>query len=900
MKNRITIVIAAIALSTTAFSQRTLSMRQEPKESTLSGSIGFTANLNYRFYEGRSNSIVVDITLTATKDDYLYFNRKKYTSQQLGADIFSKLVIRKFVSFEADAYYNGQNLGTVVFDASSGCSNSDNNSPSVCTGQPMDNKNDGTGKSMHFRSLAWGEAKKVWLSGSLQFQNFRFANFDRMELYSPNPMLSDAVQKYETGHGGKTNNSANSNQNFQNNSTSNNKSSTTSTYNNPQRNTTTSSTTNNNTGKTDLEKYNDFLKQQQQTTQTFDNAAKQFTDLVNANTKTWAQRKAETEAKYEKEEAERKAKEEKENQEFYARQQKRSDLAIKQRDEFAESDFKAKDIAYPKLFKNKSLYGAWVNACKKGTAESLTAFLKSNDMEYFRTVATEMVNGWKYGKLNPNDYIELAISENNWTLTKYLLDNGANPSYIKKDPLGTYHSALQQFFAPLYKGEKELIYDAADRIELFKKLVSQGADPNAIYSDQNETEGRKACSDYIVRLILLNDYNGDLLKWLLDNNKLNSKTIEYALSYLDQQLPDLLQKNVSSAYASNYGVMFPDKHFKINEQKTWRDPIVPNGITLLDNLYIQAKYLYQKKSLFEGAIGKFDIKNSCYWTYSPTYNTTDYLLHKGGFWAYPNGAHLSYWRELQYTILSRATDKDQWYLHFLAKSLIFYHDEKDFDSREMLAQIVRLGVKPSSNELEDDFHKKKFSMIDYAKDRYKKDLVSYLKNDKNFVNVKVPVTTTVTTPETNSNNIPDNKSNTSTNTNVSNNSFPSIEAKEMTAEYDKIAEGKKGILIHLSFTVANMKAVTSYAGVYFEKKKGGQIDGLSADYKTQSGQLAVFKKITPGYDVTEYKDLQFFVPYSAINIGLFRIGKLKAIMKSYFIFDDGKKTFLKEIEFYLK
>lgn len=106
----------------------------------------------------------------------------------------------------------------------------------------------------------------------------------------------------------------------------------------------------------------------------------------------------------------------------------------------------------------------------------------------------------------------------------------------------------------------------------------------------------------------------------------------------------------------------------------------------------------------------------------------------------------------------------------------------------------------------------------------------------------------------------------------------------MWVDYDVTESGKKGMRIHLKFSVLNMKGVDAYAAVYFEKKNGEKIDGITTAFRSKNGQLAVYKSLKPGYDEAVYKDLQLFTPYSEINVGT---GKFDLKMKAEIIYPSG-------------
>lgn len=118
----------------------------------------------------------------------------------------------------------------------------------------------------------------------------------------------------------------------------------------------------------------------------------------------------------------------------------------------------------------------------------------------------------------------------------------------------------------------------------------------------------------------------------------------------------------------------------------------------------------------------------------------------------------------------------------------------------------------------------------------------------------------------------------------------------MWVDYDVTENGKKGIRIHLKFSAINMKGIDAYAAVYFQKKNGEKVDGISTEFRSKNGQLAVYKSIKPAYDEAVYKDLQLFLPYSEIDVGT---GKFDLRMEAEIIFPSGDLIkHLKELEFW--
>ena len=91
--------------------------------------------------------------------------------------------------------------------------------------------------------------------------------------------------------------------------------------------------------------------------------------------------------------------------------------------------------------------------------------------------------------------------------------------------------------------------------------------------------------------------------------------------------------------------------------------------------------------------------------------------------------------------------------------------------------------------------------------------------------------------------------------------------EKLWIDYNVTEEGKNGMLIHINFTAINLQDIDSYIAIYFKKKNGEKIDGISSTYRSKSGQLAVYKSIKPAYAEAVYTDVKLFMPYSEIKLG---------------------------------
>jgi len=107
---------------------------------------------------------------------------------------------------------------------------------------------------------------------------------------------------------------------------------------------------------------------------------------------------------------------------------------------------------------------------------------------------------------------------------------------------------------------------------------------------------------------------------------------------------------------------------------------------------------------------------------------------------------------------------------------------------------------------------------------------------------------------------------------------------KLWVDYDVTENGRKGMRIHVKFSVSKLKNVDSYLAIYFEKKDGEKLKTSSSDYGSKSGQVAIYKSLLPNYDETDYNDLQLFMPYGELNLGT---GKFDLKMDVDVIYKNG-------------
>ena len=89
--------------------------------------------------------------------------------------------------------------------------------------------------------------------------------------------------------------------------------------------------------------------------------------------------------------------------------------------------------------------------------------------------------------------------------------------------------------------------------------------------------------------------------------------------------------------------------------------------------------------------------------------------------------------------------------------------------------------------------------------------------------------------------------------------------KDLWVDFDVFENGEKGMRIHAKFSVSSMKNIDGYLACYFEKKDGTRLTSDNSTYRSKTGQLAVYKLITPAYDKADYDDMSVFIPYSVFE-----------------------------------
>lgn len=91
--------------------------------------------------------------------------------------------------------------------------------------------------------------------------------------------------------------------------------------------------------------------------------------------------------------------------------------------------------------------------------------------------------------------------------------------------------------------------------------------------------------------------------------------------------------------------------------------------------------------------------------------------------------------------------------------------------------------------------------------------------------------------------------------------------QDVTVDYDMTRFEKKGMVIHVKFSVTGMLNQEGRATAYFEQQDGTSLKDTNNEYNTTDGQVSTGETFKPGYQVTQYDNLELFLPYDELELG---------------------------------
>lgn len=112
----------------------------------------------------------------------------------------------------------------------------------------------------------------------------------------------------------------------------------------------------------------------------------------------------------------------------------------------------------------------------------------------------------------------------------------------------------------------------------------------------------------------------------------------------------------------------------------------------------------------------------------------------------------------------------------------------------------------------------------------------------------------------------------------------SADFDKVWVDYNVTDKNRMGMRIHVKFTVRNMKNVDSNVAVYFQMEDDTNLLSNNREFRSNDGRLAVYRALKPLFDVTDYNDLDLFIPYTEFNLSR---GKYKLKMDVDVIYKNG-------------
>lgn len=89
--------------------------------------------------------------------------------------------------------------------------------------------------------------------------------------------------------------------------------------------------------------------------------------------------------------------------------------------------------------------------------------------------------------------------------------------------------------------------------------------------------------------------------------------------------------------------------------------------------------------------------------------------------------------------------------------------------------------------------------------------------------------------------------------------------KDAWFEDDVVQDKENGVRIHVKFTVTNMKNVDSELAIRFYNGDEPLMDSDDS-FSNSLGQVVVTRELKPGFETTDYNDLDLFIPYSQLDL----------------------------------
>lgn len=122
---------------------------------------------------------------------------------------------------------------------------------------------------------------------------------------------------------------------------------------------------------------------------------------------------------------------------------------------------------------------------------------------------------------------------------------------------------------------------------------------------------------------------------------------------------------------------------------------------------------------------------------------------------------------------------------------------------------------------------------------------------------------------------------------------PNAVLEKIWVDYGVTRNNQKGMTIHISFKIFEMKDANCNLVIYFQDRTGTSLRDYNSKYFSSDGKVALSERLKPGFDVTVYEDLQLFMPYDEFDL---LDGSYDLQMDVRLVYDNG--TIIKNLTTY--
>ncbi len=85
-------------------------------------------------------------------------------------------------------------------------------------------------------------------------------------------------------------------------------------------------------------------------------------------------------------------------------------------------------------------------------------------------------------------------------------------------------------------------------------------------------------------------------------------------------------------------------------------------------------------------------------------------------------------------------------------------------------------------------------------------------------------------------------------------------------DYNVTEGGQQGMRVHTAFTTYNMKGIPAYLTLHFQQRDGTALRDINGKFTSQTGLVAAYRELNPGYNPAEFEDEAIFMPYDELDL----------------------------------